>query len=300
MYRYRFIPTLLVWAAVAALHAGCENQAELPPEPPVTPYLTLGSELPAFDAGGGSAVLTFATNEAWTIDVVVPDGEPDGWFAVAPPSGEAGEQLSVTVLVQPNGTYVGREAALVLRTESRSERVAVRQLKKNAILLGENRCTVDSGKQTLAVEVQSNVAYTVRVEQGVGWIEEIHESRAAAGLEQRTHRFEIAANTEPQERTGIIVFTDKDAELSDELTVVQAAWVDPDPDRTALTALYDAGGGSGWTRSDNWCSDKPLGEWYGVETDTEGRVATLRLPNNNLTGAVLEQVGALTRLRHLT
>lgn len=67
------------------------------------------------------------------------------------------------------------------------------------------------------------------------------------------------------------MFKDADSELADELTVVQAAWVDPDPERSALNALYESAGGGGWTRSENWCSDKPLGAWYGVETDDEGQ-----------------------------
>lgn len=66
------------------------------------------------------------------------------------------------------------------------------------------------------------------------------------------------------------MFKDKASDLFDELTVVQAAWDDPDPERSALRAFYDAAEGGGWTHRENWCSDKPLGEWYGVETDAEG------------------------------
>lgn len=112
------------------------------------------------------------------------------------------------------------------------------------------------------------------------------ESRAAPGLEERTHRFTISANPDARERTGLIVFKDKASDLFDELTVVQAAWDDPDPERSALRAFYDAAEGGGWTHRENWCSDKPLGEWYGVETDAEGHVTALRLAKNNLAGTV--------------
>ena len=48
-------------------------------------------------------------------------------------------------------------------------------------------------------------------------------------------------------------------------------------DRAALVAVYNATGGPNWGVNTNWLSDKPLGEWYGVETDADGRVTELRL-----------------------
>ena len=48
-------------------------------------------------------------------------------------------------------------------------------------------------------------------------------------------------------------------------------------DRAALVALYNATDGPNWNDNTNWLTDAPLGEWYGVETDTSGRVVTLDL-----------------------
>ena len=71
----------------------------------------------------------------------------------------------------------------------------------------------------------------------------------------------------------------------------------PAGDRAVLTALYDAAGGDNWWRDTHWLSDRPLGEWYGVTTDSDGRVTALELADNRLTGAVPEALGSLTRLR---
>ena len=49
------------------------------------------------------------------------------------------------------------------------------------------------------------------------------------------------------------------------------------PDRDALIALYNAAGGDNWVDNTNWLSDRPLGEWYGVWTNSNGRVAGLEL-----------------------
>ena len=69
-------------------------------------------------------------------------------------------------------------------------------------------------------------------------------------------------------------------------------------ERGALTALYHAAGGANWTRNDNWLSDKPLSSWYGVTTDANGRVTTLDLALNGLTGQIPD-LSALTELTNL-
>ena len=70
-------------------------------------------------------------------------------------------------------------------------------------------------------------------------------------------------------------------------------------DRAALEALYDATDGANWTDSTNWQTDTPLGEWFGVETDSDGRVALLRLSYNALAGSLPSELGSLTNLRWL-
>ena len=73
----------------------------------------------------------------------------------------------------------------------------------------------------------------------------------------------------------------------------------PAGDRAALTAFYDATGGDNWWRDTHWLSDRPLGKWYGVTTDSGGRVTALELSDNRLTGAVPDVLGSLTRLELL-
>ena len=67
------------------------------------------------------------------------------------------------------------------------------------------------------------------------------------------------------------------------------------PDRAALIALYNATDGPNWTNNDNWLSDEPLGEWYGVETDTV-RVIGLVLSENGLNGEIPAELGQLSDL----
>ena len=70
--------------------------------------------------------------------------------------------------------------------------------------------------------------------------------------------------------------------------------------RAVLVALYEATDGANWNRNDNWLSDAPLGEWYGVTTDDVGRVVKLDLSENQLSGQFLAQLGRLTDLEWLS
>ena len=74
----------------------------------------------------------------------------------------------------------------------------------------------------------------------------------------------------------------------------------PLTDREVLEAVYEAMGGAGWTTTDNWLSDRPFGEWHGVETDGRGRVTDLFLDLNNLSGRIPPELGSLTQLRELS
>ena len=70
-------------------------------------------------------------------------------------------------------------------------------------------------------------------------------------------------------------------------------------DRAALVALYEATDGLNWARSDGWLSDGPLNSWYGVEVDGQGRVFSLWLDSNNLTGRIPPELGDIAKLSRL-
>ena len=70
-------------------------------------------------------------------------------------------------------------------------------------------------------------------------------------------------------------------------------------DRAALVALYNATNGRSWHVSTNWNTLRPLNEWHGVETDSSGRVESLNLHNNGLSGPLPTEIGNLTNLEYL-
>ena len=102
------------------------------------------------------------------------------------------------------------------------------------------------------------------------------------------------------EGTATITAAVDDARGISEITVES-------PDRAALVALYNATDGPNWVKSENWLTDAPLGEWYGVSTDGWGRVVGLDLAgqydsgsvSHGLRGRIPSEIGQLKRLRQL-
>ena len=69
--------------------------------------------------------------------------------------------------------------------------------------------------------------------------------------------------------------------------------------RDVLVALYEATDGPNWDNNLNWLTDAPLDEWFGVGTDASGRVETLFMGENGLTGEIPPELGNLADLRQL-
>ena len=70
-------------------------------------------------------------------------------------------------------------------------------------------------------------------------------------------------------------------------------------DRAALVALYNATDGANWTNNANWLSNAPIGSWHGVTVDGHGRIVSLSLYDNQLTGGIPPELGDLAYLREL-
>ncbi|WP_419942299.1 Ig-like domain-containing protein [Candidatus Palauibacter sp.] len=94
-----------------------------------------------------------------------------------------------------------------------------------------------------------------------------------------------------REGTVTITATGGGASGTSEITVVN-------PDRGILTAFYKATGGDRWENSENWLTDAPLNDWYGVSTAL-GRVYSISLEANGLEGRLPPEIGDLSQLQSL-
>ena len=73
----------------------------------------------------------------------------------------------------------------------------------------------------------------------------------------------------------------------------------PLTDRDGLEVLYQSAHGLNWAAKDNWLTDAPLGNWYGVHTDDQGQVTGIVLETNGLTGVLPPELGNLANLQWL-
>lgn len=143
------------------------------------------------------------------------------------------------------------------------------------------------------VAITANVEWTATKSAGAEWL----TLSPAAGSGNGTLTLSAAPNTTFTANTATISIkpTGMDAQT---LSVTQAGIVaSRHTDSLALVALYNATGGANWTGK--WTLTNPMSAWTGV-TLTAGRVTSLSLYDNNLSGAIPAELGNLTNLTLLS
>ena len=199
--------------------------------------------------------------------------------------------------VDPNETYDARSAEIrfVDRENGLKDSMNIVQVQKDAIILAKNKYEVSGAGETLNFSIQANVDFTVST--NVDWITQNN----TRGLTEYPLSFTISPNDNDNSRTGIITIADANNNRQ-EITVEQTGKVDYEKiEREALIEFYKAAGGDDWEDNTNWCSDKPLNEWYGVNLDSESNhVSALWLGGNALKGDIANIIHPLCSLRELT
>jgi hypothetical protein len=122
--------------------------------------------------------------------------------------------------VHANPTYDARSAQItfVNAETGLSEKVIVRQVQKDALIVAQKEYTVEAAGGALDFAVQANVDYEVTT--SADWIEQV----TSRGLTEKTLRFTVKANESNDSRTGKI--TVSCGSLAQEITVVQAGQYD--------------------------------------------------------------------------
>ena len=70
-------------------------------------------------------------------------------------------------------------------------------------------------------------------------------------------------------------------------------------DRKVLELFYERTEGDRWKNRENWMTEAPLGEWYGITTNAQGRVTHIEFWNNEIWGRLPNEIGNLSYLKSL-
>ena len=104
-------------------------------------------------------------------------------------------------------------------------------------------------------------------------------------------RAQITAGDADFNGNGVVDFADFILFVNVFGQTVQTTTGSIEEDRAVLVAFDKATWGYQWTYSRNWLSDRPLNEWHGVNTNEQGRVITLSLYDNQLSGRIPPELG---------
>lgn len=195
--------------------------------------------------------------------------------------------------ISPNETYDSREAKIVFynpKDENVADTVSIYQMYKGAILVARNEYQFGIDGGTLNLAVQTNLEFDVEVSDT--WIQQVQPTRA---LTEYNLSFAISKNTEQKDREGTITVKDKNSDKKQVVTIKQSRI---DLEREALIALYKATNGDNWTNNTNWCSDKPISEWYGIIKNPD-KSLLISLNSNNLVGKLPNKMRNLQNLSSL-
>lgn len=146
-------------------------------------------------------------------EVQLPDG---GWISETTTRAFSSHTHYFTIA--KNDTYDARVAEILFTDKSKgvTEKVKVTQAQRNGIVAGQQLYTIDEVGGVVEVDIASNVEFGISIDSD--WIRETSKTK---GLTNKKLSFTIDAMSEGINRTGIIVFTNKDSNIAETVTIQQ-------------------------------------------------------------------------------
>lgn len=145
------------------------------------------------------------------------------------------------------------------------------------------------------ISINASLNYSIIIPNEDNWIT---SSNKGGNAGKTTIKFSLSPLlNNNSERNGKIIFKANDVNfVSETLYVSQSS-----PDiflRKALESFYKSTNGDNWNINTNWLSNKPLDEWHGVKSYSDGSLY-LMLANNNLSGSLPNDIGNIEFLENL-
>lgn len=208
----------------------------------------------------------------------------------------------IKLKAEENGsTDNAREAIVTLSADDKEEQIVVKQDYTTVITLSKNTISFPWQGGEEWIEINSNKEVKISPKTILPRIFELSEEEISTNtkrlyIKMRRYRYE-------KELAFNLNVSTSDIVIPIHITV-EASMFNKNQ-MEALRALYTATDGDNWTRNDNWLSDKPITEWYGVvgndltgipEKEPTISIFSLELSDNNLVGEIPKEIGWLDDL----
>lgn len=170
--------------------------------------LSVDAPLIEANSNGSSASITLDVNKDWTASCSA------DWCDISPTKGDK-DVKSIRVSVQSNKTYSDRVCLITIVSKDKSITVSVKQVQNDELLVETSDVTISDKQQSFAVNVSSNIKYSVSIESS--WIKHI----GTKALTPNTLTFEAEANNTMDARTGIIKLIQNGGSIERDVVVKQ-------------------------------------------------------------------------------
>ena len=256
--------------------------------------ISFSEPLPLKISAGETVVITYTLSQGGE-KTLVKTVCSNGWQAVV----NKKDNLSGTITITAPDPITDDEV-LVFVSDGK-EKTVMSAISFCIVILDniqDNTVKVGGGDGNLNLEITSNME--IKAVPKNEWIITDEQPQSKALATNHFH-FKILANKGEQSRTGHIEVQDMGGKVLKTITVIQGNAQEEEiaKEREALIAFYHATNGDQWKNNTNWCSDKPIGEWYGIRCQN-GLVEVLNLTENGLLGMIPLEIGNLGNLRILS
>ena len=256
--------------------------------------ISFSEPLPLKISAGETVVITYTLSQGGE-KTLVKTVCSNGWQAVV----NKKDNLSGTITITAPDPITDDEV-LVFVSDGK-EKTVMSAISFCIVILDniqDNTVKVGGGDGNLNLEITSNLE--IKAVPQNEWIIADEQPQSKALATNHFH-FKILANKGEQSRTGHIEVQDMGDKVLKTITVIQGNAQEEEiaKEREALIAFYHATNGDQWKNNTNWCSDKPIGEWYGIRCQN-GLVEVLNLTENGLLGMIPLEIGNLGNLRILS
>ena len=290
----------LLFLAVMFFIVSCSEDSndDTTPKGSAIKFTSEGNTPQTFGENGGNTTVAFTAHKAWAISAK--DSRAiDKWYTIEPMKGDAGN-ATISITIKANDTYEQRSTTITIICGEDSETIEVKQSQKGVIIIADKEYEFDHNGGKLDFDVNTSVDLDINVSDNAkSWIKQV----STRALETKSLHFDIANSTQSENREGIITISG--AGITQDIIIKQKGNEILEKERAALITFYHATNGSNWKDSygtivnENWCSDKPVGEWYGIKTNNLGYVTDITFVLGNLTGYIPVEIGNLESLKNL-